>query len=188
SGSPREALVVLLALLRSQKPCMPTIAKRPEHPPDRPVSLLLGVDVLLVHIIVPDHIERLRIERHALAILPIQRRRTLRAPNPETPEPNRKQHHDGDGHPRHRIPQLTSTLGTLPHATIVSQHASAFGLRSSARSASPRLSARSGPSGLHFQHATPFGLRFQEVVSGRCRERKPLLPRATIRRVLRSEA
>jgi hypothetical protein len=96
------------------------IPERIEHPFNGPVRLLFGVYVFLVNVVVSDGVERLGIQRHALAILFIERSRALRAPDHVGPERGSNQHNEQDEYPHHRVPQVTSGLRSFPHAAIVS--------------------------------------------------------------------
>src|ERR671912_1848761 len=72
--------------------------------------------VFLVYVVVPDGVERLGIQREALPVLFTQGGGALRASDHVSPERGRDQHRDQDENPRRRVPQLTSGLGSLPHA------------------------------------------------------------------------
>jgi hypothetical protein len=86
---PGEALLVLLTLLGGEKARVPLVPERVEHALDGPVGLLLGVEGLLVYVVVADGVERLGVQRQALAVFfpsdagfAIARDKTTRARSP----------------------------------------------------------------------------------------------------------
>ena len=95
---------------------MPLVAQRVEHPFYGAVGLLLGVDGPLVDVVLPDRVQGLRVQGHALPVFLGDARRALGTPVQVRRE-NEHEHREKQGHPLHAgAASIHLRCGVLPHA------------------------------------------------------------------------